>query len=103
MGDSRYFIHFSHPGREHEPDRGGVEAWNQSSLSHKRSIMQFRGEWIESEGRRCTGDLAAWGEWEPESELIWKLQQPGGDLQHPRYLWQPFYVQMGDYFGATQR
>ena len=99
MADSRCFIQFSHPGQEHEPDRGGVKTWSQSSLSHKRKFMQFRGEWIDQAGGRCTGDLAAWGEWEPESELIRKLKRPSGNLQYPRYLWHPYYIPKDDYSG----
>ena len=99
MGDRRCFVQFSHPGREHEPDRGGGKSWNRNNLSHKRKFMEFRGEWVEPEGGRCTGNLTAWGEWEPESDLIRKLQQPGGDPQYPRYLWRPFCVQKDDYWG----
>ena len=59
--------------------------------------MQFRGEWIEPEGGRRTGDLYAWGEWEPESDLIQDLRQPGGDSLYHRYLWQPHYIPRDDY------
>lgn len=99
MADNRCFIQFSHPGLEHEPDRGSAKTWNRSSLSHKRKFMQFRGEWIDRSGDRRVGDLAAWGEWEPESELIRKLEQPGGDPQYPRYLWRPCYMPKDDYSG----
>ena len=92
MGDSRCFVQFSHPGQEHEPDRDGGKQWNRNHLSHRRKFMQFRGKWIEQDGSRHTGDLRAWGEWEPESNLIRGLDQPGGDRQYPRYLWRPYYI-----------
>ena len=92
MVDSRCFVQFSHPGREPEPDRDGRKQWNRNHLSHKRKFMQFRGQWIDQDGMRHIGDLRAWGEWEPESNLIQRLDQPGGDAQYPRYLWRPYYV-----------
>ena len=35
--------------------------------------------------------------WEPESNLICKLNPPGGDFRHPRYLWNPYYVPRASY------
>ena len=99
MADSRCFIPCSHPGREHEPDSGGVKAWNPSHLSHRRKFMQFRGGWVDRDSGRCTGDLVAWGEWEPESELVRELDQPGGDSLYPRYLWNPYYTPKDDHTG----
>jgi hypothetical protein len=99
MADSRCFIQFSHPGREHEPERGGVKTWNKNSRSHKRKFLQFVGEWIEPDARRRTGGMRGWGEWEPESDLIRELHQPGGDPQYPRYLWLPYYITKDDYLG----
>ena len=77
----------------------GEKMWNNSNLKHKRKFMQFRGEWIEQDGGTRTGDLCAWGEWEPESDLIRKLDQPGGSLQYPRYLWHPYYMSRANYAG----
>ena len=99
MDDRRCFVQFSHPGQEHEPDLGGEKMWNNSNLKHKRKFMQFRGEWIEQDGGTRTGHLCAWGEWEPESDLIRKLDQPGGSLQYPRYLWHPYYMSRANYAG----
>ena len=99
MRDSRCFIQCSHPGREHVPDGDGGKSWNKRNRSQRRKFMQFRGEWVEPEGERRTGDLAAWGEWEPESDLIRELQQPDGDAQYPRYLWRPYYILKADYLG----
>ena len=99
MDDRRCFVQFPHPGREHEPDRDGGKTWNKSNRSHRRKFMRFRGEWIERDGGKRTGDLYAWGEWEPESELIRELHQPVGDSQYPRYLWRPYYMPKNDYQG----
>ncbi len=97
MADSRWFVQFSHPGWEHEPDRGGGKAWNSYAHSHMRKFMQLRGAWVSEAGDRVTGDLRAWGEWEPESELIRELDQPNGNSRYPRYLWHPYYAPKDDY------
>lgn len=97
MTDSRCFVQFSHPGREHEPDRNGGKAWNTWDSSHARKFMQLRGQWIEGGGTTRSGDLRAWGEWEPESDLIRELNQPYQNWLYPRYLWHPYYVPRDDY------
>ena len=61
--------------------------------------MQLRGGWIGEDGSRQTGDLLAWGEWEPESDLIRKFNPPEGNSQFPRYLWRPYYVPKNSYRG----
>lgn len=99
MGDRRCFVQFSHPGREHEPDKDGGKAWNKSRHSHRRKFMSLRGEWIGQGSIKHTGKLYAWGEWEPESELLGELQQPSGDAQYPRYLWRPCFMPRDDYQG----
>ncbi|MDE2780302.1 MAG: hypothetical protein OXI91_11590 [Chloroflexota bacterium] len=99
MEDRRCFVQFSHPGREHEPDRSGRKSWNKSNRSHGRKFMRFHGAWTEADGGERTGDLYAWGEWEPESELLRALDQPKRDSGYPRYLWRPYYVPKGDYGG----
>ena len=99
MDDKRCFVQFSHPGPEHEPDRYGKKAWSRKNVGHRRKFMSFRGEWIGQDSCRRNGDLWAWGEWEPESELIRELQQRDGDPQYPRYLWHPYYVPKDDYQG----
>lgn len=96
--DSRSFVQFSHPGGEHAPDRGCEKAWhNPENGPHRRKFMQLCGRWIDENGNRQAGVLHAWGEWEPESEVVAKLDPPDGDPRHPRYLWRPFYVPREDY------
>ena len=97
MADSRCFVQFSHPGWEHEPDPGGGKAWNSYAHGHMRKFMQLRGEWMNEDGTRSSGDLRAWGEWEPESELVGELVPPYQDSRYPRYLWRPYYVAKNDY------
>ena len=94
MADKRCFVQFPHPGGEHSS--GG---WNKTHRSHKRKFMQIRGDWIERDGTKRSGDLWAWGEWEPESDLIRKLNAQHGESHHPRYLWKPYWVPRNSYRG----
>ena len=99
MANSRCFVQFSHPGREHERDHGPHKAWNRMDYGHGRKFMRLHGEWIEENGSTQNGTLHAWGEWEPESELVSTLNPPDGDWLHPRYLWRPYYVPKDSYEG----
>ena len=99
MADNLRFIQFSHPGREHEPDSGGVKRWNRNERSHARKFMEFNGSWLEEDGNAASGSLRAWGEWEAESALICELNQPYGDSHYPNYLWHPYYVPKDSYRG----
>ena len=99
MADSRCFVQFSHPGGEHQPDRGPEKAWQRQEHGHGRKFMQLHGQWIEENGDRQTGALHAWGEWEAESELVSTLDPSDGDSPHPRWLWRPYYVPKDSYEG----
>ena len=68
MADKRCFVQFPHPGKEHLPNTG--REWHRQCRYHKRKFMQLRGEWIEESGAKQLGDLWAWGEWEPESDIV---------------------------------
>ena len=97
MADKRCFVQFPHPGDEQKPPSGCD--WNRLKDDHGRKFMQLRGEWIEGDGTRRSGDLWAWGEWEPESYLIRKFNPQDGDSQHPRFLWRPYYIPKDNYQG----
>ncbi len=104
MDYKRCFVQFPHPGGEHKPDGSGNIGWNKTHRNnrpngHKRKFMQVRGGWIEEDGTKRSGDLWAWGEWEPESDLIRKLNAQHGESHHPRYLWKPYYVPKKCYRG----
>ena len=92
----RRFVQFPHPGAEHSPDRNGAKAWNPTSKNHARKFLLLRGQWSNGTDNR-TGRLWAWGEWEPESELVKHLEAATPD--HPRYLWNPYFVRRPDYSG----
>ena len=53
--------------------------------------MQLSGQWIDTDGNTASGDLWAWGEWEPQSQLLRRLD--GSRARGcPQYLWHPYYV-----------
>ena len=93
MADNCYFVQFPHPGGEHKPDKNGKSiAWNRTHRNHKpnphkRKFMRFSGEWVDEDSNKHNGNLHAWGEWEPESDLVQEFNSPRGDSRLPRYLW----------------
>ena len=100
MADKRCFVQLPHPGGEHNPDRDGGKDWHGLEQPHMRKFMQLRrAQWIDEDCNRQTGDLHAWGEWEPESGFVTTLTPPDGDSLHPRYLWRPYYVPKKCYRG----
>ena len=99
MPDRRCFVQFPHPGGEHEPDRGGKVGWNKLHRPHKRKFMRLRAEWIDENGNRHSGDLHAWGEWEPESEVIPDFVPQDSDPHAPRHLWRPYWIPRNTYRG----
>ena len=108
MTDNRCFVQFPHPGGEHKPDGVGKIGWNKahrwnkthrkySVNPHKRKFIQFRGQWIDEDGNRHSGNLHAWGEWEPESELICEFDPKDSGPHHPNYLWKPYWTPRNSY------
>ena len=89
MADSCCFVQFPHPGGEAGPRVGG--AWNTLARRHSRKFMQVRGEWVQADGSARSGDLWAWGEWEPQSRLLRRLRRPDA-LAYPACLWLPHYA-----------
>ena len=94
MADKRCFVQFPHPGKEHLPNTG--REWHRQCRDHKRKFMQLRGEWIEESGTKQLGDLWAWGEWEPESDIVCAFNPAGKDSGYPSLLWAPCYVPKSD-------
>lgn len=92
----RCFVQFPHPGPEHSRRSGG--SWHCGSASHKRKFMQVRGQWMDALNNQQAGTLYAWGEWEPESELVTCFNPRPGGL-YPRHLWQPYYLPKSGYEG----
>ena len=99
MADKRCFVQFPHPGGEHEPDHSGKVGWHKFRDPHKRKFMQVCGEWIDEDDNRHSGNLRAWGEWEPESQVIPAFKSQKRDPHDPCYLWEPYWVPKNSYRG----
>lgn len=87
MRDRRCFVQFIHPGGEHRPDSGDVKSWNVGP--HRRKFLRCAGRYRDG-GRSRQGELAFWGEWEPESYVVARLD--GSAPGAPRYMYEPYYV-----------
>lgn len=95
MAETRRFIQFPHPGQEQTYARGCK--WSCNGYPHRRKFMQLHGKWIDEitwrsggNGTKCCAPLWAWGEWEPESKRLCKLN--ASDQQYPNHLWEPYYI-----------
>lgn len=92
-------ILFYHPGAEARPnqiDPSGREffkEWNYLTENqegklcgdHCRNFIKSRGEYVDSSGQKHSGDLAFWGEWEPEARVVEKY----GEYDCPTRLVEP--------------
>ena len=100
MSNKRCFVQFPHPGSEHDGISGSKWNRNEHDNPHRRKFMQLLGSWVEKNGKRGSGDLWAWGEWEPESKLLCELRNPGVSEEgspYPKYLWKPQYTIRSSY------
>lgn len=83
-----FFVQFPHPGAEHTPKPptvGTVMDWNVGD--HKRKFLRADGEYV-LDGRRRSGPLGFWGEWEAPSRIVdvWPK-----DDHLPSFLHEPLY------------
>lgn len=102
MADKRCFVQFPHPGNEHKPTGDSTIGWNKILRNgkvnpHKRKFLQFHGEWIDEGDEKHSGNLRAWGEWEPESKVIRNFDVKECKPHHPSYLWKPYWVPKNTY------
>ena len=96
MDDKLLFVQFLHPGKEHEPDSDLVKLWNKKPHPHKRKFLKEAGKYI-ADGRVVEGEMLFWGEWEPESTLERKIDDPIS--RGPRFIYEPYYVIPRSYNG----
>jgi len=61
--------------------------------------MQLHGNWIDRDGAKGSGSLWAWGEWEPESDVVRRFSASPSGLRRPRFLWNPYHVPKVNYRG----
>jgi hypothetical protein len=94
MHDKLCFVQFIHPGGEHEPDDGERKEWNRGN--HKRKFLWQNGTYV-ANGKTEKGDIMFWGEWEPESVVERKIDDP--IPRGPRFICKPYYVVPESYDG----
>lgn len=84
--ERRSIIQFTHPGGEHNPDRGkDYKSWNEGK--HKRKFMLAKGDFVENEKKFKDELLLFWGEWEPDSKVFKRLNKTTDDF--PKYIYCP--------------
>jgi|Deesub1362B_J571_1020462.scaffolds.fasta_scaffold02121_4 hypothetical protein len=93
-GDKLCFVQFIHPGKEHSPNNADIKNWN--NMIPKRKFLQSKGRYI-SDNRIEEGNILFWGEWEPESRVIKKIDKPIPN--GPRYIYEPYYRIPKSYHG----
>src|SRR5687768_17271748 len=94
VDDRLCFIQFLLPGGEHEPDGGGLNAWNTGA--HRRKFLISPGRYLVGNNPQ-DDEIVFWGEWEPESRVIAKIEEPLPD--GPRWVYEPYYVPPPSYRG----
>ena len=94
MVDKLCFVQFIHPGGEHEPEDGVHKRWNRGN--HKRKFLRQRGKYL-TKGTIEDGEMMFWGEWEPESVVDRKIQDPLP--RGPHFIYKPYYVVPKNYDG----
>jgi len=88
LKDELCFVQFIHPGKEGAHPVGGVSEWRRNEHPHARKFIETGGRCI-GNGKKFTGPLRYWAEWEPESEAA-EINDP---VDHgPRYVHRPYYV-----------
>ena len=94
MDNKLCFVQFIHPGGEHKPDHGLIKSWNRSD--HKRKFLKQTGSYV-ADARVEKGQMLFWGEWEPESRVERKIDDP--IPRGPRFIYEPYYVMPKSYDG----
>jgi hypothetical protein len=90
--DRRCFVQFIHPGGEHRPDPDGMKSWNCGS--HRRKFLTSRGRYSD-DSHVQEGEIVFWGEWEAESRVVKRYDEPVPD--GPHFLYEPFFVEPEEY------
>jgi hypothetical protein len=80
-----------HPGLEANPDSDTTISWNTGE--HRRKFLKYGGDYLDENRKQHHGDIMFWGEWEPESKVVKKLEAPlQEDKETPHYIYEPYYV-----------
>lgn len=63
------FVHFPHPGKEHNPGRMTRQPWN-TAPGHRRKFVRSAGRYVAADGSKNEALLVFWAEWEAPSYVI---------------------------------
>ena len=87
MENKLCFVQFTHPGGEHQPDKGkDYKSWNTGK--HQRKFMLIDGDVVTDNCLISNMPLLIWGEWEPGSKIVKTFEQQKGD--YPKYIHRPY-------------
>jgi hypothetical protein len=79
------FVHFPHPGPEHNPGKIYRQPWN-TGRGHRRKFLRSHGRYVSTGGSLAEAPLAFWAEWEPPSYVI---QEWPAEVDLPQFLQEP--------------
>lgn len=96
MQEKLCFVQFPHPGAEHVPDQDDIKFWHAGP--HKRKFVKNTGCYLAG-STVATAEIAFWCEWEPESRVVRRIEQPLP--MGPRYVYEPYYVLPQSYQHVT--
>jgi len=86
-------IQFIHNGREPKPDSETGISWNRGD--HRRKFLKCNGTYLGQNERKIQGPMVFWGEWEPESRVVRRIEKP---IENgPHYVYEPYYVHPSSY------
>lgn len=81
-------VQFTHPGKEHGPDKDDPNFTSWNTGPHKRKFLVSKGTYVDNEGAVLSGRITFWGEWEPPSSVK-ALKQPNQNQFYPNWLHKP--------------
>ena len=79
-----------HPGPEADPNGETRISWNTGD--HRRKFLKSGGTRLDENREPLRGDIVFWGEWEPESKVVKRLETKLKGGPFPRYIYKPYYV-----------
>jgi len=88
-------IQFMHNGQEHKPDNFIEKKWNKGD--HGRKFLKTSGIYIDEKKKETRGEIAFWGEWEPESRVVRRIEKPVEN--GPHYVYEPYFIRPTSYKG----
>jgi len=87
------FVQFIHNGKEPITIKSTGESWNKGN--HCRKFIRSRGLRLDENGRKIDGCVVFWGEWEPESKIVRKIEKP--IKKGPNCIYEPYYLRPHSY------